>query len=371
MRRASSLFIVVVLALVLTSCYRSDLQIEVNDDGSGTYTQVIAINPEAFTEAAEQFGGSGEDAGIPEDPCEEMQSSADTEAGELPSGVEIEPYRDGDFCGIKFTAEFADVDELEDLFGEISSETESQGFGTLESFTIERDGDGWFFEATPAASSDSSGTDMGMFDDFLEGASNVVRVKLPGKQVEHNADRIDGDGTMIWNLDVLGDTRTLTARTEPGDPITDEVLTDAGEEVAADLGGGGGGGSDDGGSSTVWIILGLVVVAAAVVGFVLWKRKGGGSPTPAIAGMPGASTGVQGGVPPTDSGTYGMPVTPPAAETPTATAAPEAQAAATSSAPTASGPQWDPQRNAYIQWDPAGNRWMQYDDTAKEWKPLV
>ncbi|MFN0091142.1 MAG: RDD family protein [Acidimicrobiales bacterium] len=33
-------------------------------------------------------------------------------------------------------------------------------------------------------------------------------------------------------------------------------------------------------------------------------------------------------------------------------------------------PQWDAQRNAYIQWDPAGQRWMQYDDATKSWFPI-
>jgi hypothetical protein len=289
-------------------------------------------------------------------------------AEELPEGLQVEPYRDGDFCGVKFTAEFSDVDELQEMFDEISAETESQGFGSLASLTIEQDGDGWFFEATPSATSgESTGTDTEMFEDFMEGASNVVRIKLPGEQVEHNADRIDDDGTMIWNLDVFGDTRTLTARTEPGDPITDEVFTDAGEEVSADIGGATGGSSDDGGSSTIWIILGILVVAAAVVGFILWKRKSGSSPTPAIAGAgPGAAgaMGFPGSPPMHDAPSAGSSLAPPTASAP----ADQGPAAADSGA---SGPQWDPQRNAYIQWDPAGNRWLQYDDATKEWKPLL
>jgi hypothetical protein len=374
-RRAWSLFVLVVFALVVSGCYRSDLEIEVNDDGSGTYTQLVAINLDAFTEMSEQFGG-GEEAGLPEDPCAEMTSEAESGTEELPEGVEVEAYRDGDFCGVKFTAQFDDVAELEDIFGQISSETESQGFGSLSSFVIEQDGDGWFFEATPSASSgESMGDDTGMFEDFMEGASNIVRVKLPGEQVEHNADRIDDDGTMIWNLDVLGDTRTLTARTEPGDPITDEVFTDAGEEVAAQLGGSSGGSDDDGGSSTIWIILGIVVVAAAVVGFVLWKRSRGASPTPAVAGASGAAgaTGLGGlGGPGGPVGPGGdSPTAPPIAGSQTGGPAAAGSGTPGSGAPASGGPQWDPQRNAYVQWDPAGNRWLQYDDAAKEWKPLV
>lgn len=34
------------------------------------------------------------------------------------------------------------------------------------------------------------------------------------------------------------------------------------------------------------------------------------------------------------------------------------------------GPQWDPDRNAYIQWDPNQGSWLVYDDAAAEWKPI-
>lgn len=370
MLRARGLLLFVVFAVALTGCFRSDLSIEVNDDGSGVYTQVVAINPKAFTEIAEQFGGSEEDLGIPEDPCDEIVSSANEEQGELPDGATVEPYRDGDFCGATFTVEFDDVNELQDIFGQISAETENQGFGTLSSFTLERDGDGWFFEAAPASSADTGGPgadEMGMFEDFMRGASNVVRLKLPGRQVDHNADRIDDDGTMIWNIDVLGDSRTLTARTEPGDPITDETFTDAGEQVAGEIGGGSGSGSDDdGGSSVLWIVLGAVVVVAAIAGFVIWKRKSGGSSTPAPA-MAGA-TGAAGGAPLGGSPSFGAAPPTESAAAPAGSTAPESAGESAGGSP---GPQWDPQRNAYIQWDPNGNRWMQYDDATKEWKPIA
>jgi hypothetical protein len=48
----------------------------------------------------------------------------------------------------------------------------------------------------------------------------------------------------------------------------------------------------------------------------------------------------------------------------------QAPAAPPQPAPDASGPQWDAQRNAYIQWDPAGRRWLTYDDGAAEWRPI-
>ena len=40
---------------------------------------------------------------------------------------------------------------------------------------------------------------------------------------------------------------------------------------------------------------------------------------------------------------------------------------AASPAPSATGPQWDPQRGTYIQWDPAQSRWLQWDETTRTW----
>jgi hypothetical protein len=351
MRRARLLLPLLVLAFVATGCFRQDLGVTVNDDGSGSVSMLVAFNPEAMSQFTDELGeAAGE---MPEDPCADIESSASEDASGLPDGASVEPYREGDFCGVILTAGFESVDELDETLGTLFSNTESQGLASFQSFTIEQDGDGWVFEAVPLdTGSETGGMDTGMFEDMLDGASNVVRVKLPGRQVDHNADRIDGDGTLIWNLDVLGDTRTLQARTEPGDPITDEVLTDAGEDVGGEIGSAdGAGGDDDGGSSVVWIVLGVLVVAAAVVGFVLWQRNKSKA-TPAMAGGP-VATGPP--LQPTDAASAGASPTGPT------TAA---------SAPASDGPQWDAQRNAYIQWDAAGGRWLQYDDTTKEWTPI-
>jgi hypothetical protein len=240
------------LPLVLTGCYRSDFGIEVNDDGSGHVDIVVAIDPERLQELAEQFG---DEADIGADPCAEIRSeSADTSA--LPEGADVEPYEEDGYCGVRVKADFpagTDIQSfvLEDLdFG--VTEDSPIGFQT---FVIEPDGDGWRFEATMAADTGTAGVDTGLLSGFLSDASNIVRVKLPGHVVEENADRVE-DGSLVWELDVLGDTRTLSARAEPGD--------------------------DGGGSSAVlWIVLGAGVVAAAVVvGLVLWRR-GHSRPAPA------------------------------------------------------------------------------------------
>jgi hypothetical protein len=56
-----------------------------------------------------------------------------------------------------------------------------------------------------------------MTKQFLQGFQFVVRMKLPGGAVEQNADLIESDGTMVWNLDPTA-SQTLKARTEAGAP---------------------------------------------------------------------------------------------------------------------------------------------------------
>jgi hypothetical protein len=385
MRIARAVSMLFVAALILTGCYRSDVQVVVNDDGSGTISAVFAVNPKAYADLAKQFGGASGAEGLGDDPCKELRD--DAQSGDLPNGSRVDQYKDGDFCGVKLTAPFKAGDDVTQSISEALGGVENAGSGGFDSFTIQKSGNGWKFEAKPsaAAAGSTAGLDTSTFRQFFNGASSVVRIKLPGRQVENNADRIDGDGTMIWNLDLFGDTRTLSARTEPGEPIRNQVKTDAGKKVAGALGGSsatGSASSDDGGGSKTWlIIVAVLVVLAAIGGYFLWKRN-------KVQAAPAGLTGV-GGVPGTPpytppsapytppATTYTPPAPIPPAEPvapvqPVAPAAPEAQpAAAAPSTPSADGPQWDAQRNAYIQWDPAGGRWLQYDAAASEWKPIV
>src|SRR5690606_8843488 len=110
MVRARPLLLLVVLAVALSGCYRSDTSIEVNDDGSGTFTMIAAIDREAFG----QLGGlgmledeSGDAVDENADPCEQVQADADSSADELPPGTTVEAYEDGNFCGVTISTEFS------------------------------------------------------------------------------------------------------------------------------------------------------------------------------------------------------------------------------------------------------------------------
>jgi hypothetical protein len=419
MRNVRYLLVALVVALVTTGCIRSDLTVAVNDDGSGTYTAIVAFNPKAFADLAKTMGET--DTGMGDDPCKELRDSANENKADLPTGAKIENYTDGDFCGVKITAPFKAGENparaLEEALGSASDGAEGLAVG-LDTFTLEKTGSGWRFEAQPQNSgSGSSGSDSAMFDSFLKGASSIVRIKLPGRMVEKdsNPDAVDSSGTMIWNLNLAGETRTLKARTEPGSPITNKTYTDAGKKLpnikGAGVAGAGssGSGSGDSGSSTLPLVIGAVVVIAAIVGFVLWRKsKSKGAPVPAAPPVGGAAAAPMSGAPtmPTVPGApaeaapmWAAPAAPAAAPTPSApvvptvpapavdptatmpVAAPAPSAAPEPTAPTtpvepaaaAAGPgepQWDPARNAYILWDAGSSKWLQYDNAAGAWKPI-
>jgi hypothetical protein len=169
---------VLACALLVTGCYRSDFGVTVEDDGSGTVDIVLAVDPDRLQELSEQFG---DDAGLGDDPCAQIREESQTDE-ELPEGAEVEPYEEDGFCGVRVRASFeagTDIGSfvLDDL--QFGSSTDDSPV-VFETFVIERDGEGWRFDATTSSSADTEGIDSGILEGFLDDASNTVRVKLPG-----------------------------------------------------------------------------------------------------------------------------------------------------------------------------------------------
>ncbi len=388
MRRFRFLLATVVVAVLATGCIRSDLTVAVNEDGSGTYVAIVAFNPKAIGQLA-QLGGQST-GGLGEDPCKEIRSSANENQDKLPSGAKVENYSDGDFCGVKITAPFAAGENPSDAISKALGGLDSGGQGVtgigLDAFSIKKAGAGWQFEATPSGAGTGTGTgssssagDAALAKQFLQGASSIVRIKLPGRVVEadSNPDAIDGDGVLIWNLNLTGETRRLKAHSEPGTPIVNKTYTDAGKNLPSIKGAGtASGGGDSGGSSALPLIIGLLVVVAAIVGFVLWRKSKAAQTAPAMAGA-----AMTPGMAPPAPGAPSMPGMPPmpgmapvagamigAAVLAPPTVPVDDPGAAASAAP--GQPQWDTARNAYILWDAGSSKWLQYDNAAGAWKPI-
>lgn len=376
------------LAVVSAGCLRTEIDIDVSDDGSVQYGGVFAVDPEAIGQLDELLGEFGDDAdggeGIPgrDEICEQFVT--DQGFDDMPSGegveADVEPYDEDGFCGVRFQVT-ADADAADEALAGVG--------GGQDLVLREEPGGGWYFEL-PLGDLGDAGDVAGFpgFDNFFDGASFVVRVKLPGTQIDHNADEIASDGTMIWNVDLLNPPGTsLFVQTEPGDPITGDADPE------------GGGIDDDGGSNTVLIVL-LVVLALAAIAAALWwfsrKKSSGGD---AATGEPvGVGAAGLGGTATADTGwATTAPSSPPAGGSPQPTTPDPTQpfgvpAAASPAEPAPTAPQpaatdqpevvasptpeqatgqsvWDPVRRSYVQWDPTAGHWLVFDDATQQWRP--
>jgi hypothetical protein len=234
--------VVAALAVLTTGCFRIDMRVDVNDDGSGVVQVETAVQPDkldAFGGLLGDFGDPGNEAA--EAPSREELCADFLDDQDIPPEADIETFDDGDFCGARYTQTFV-------------PDTLGAALGADGDFVLERDGDGWRFEAVTTDDQEANDPEfLALFESVLEDAEFVLRVRLPGRQVEHNADRIDPDGALVWDLDIFDPPDRLFARTVPGEPIT---------------------GSGEGSSSTVGLVaLGVVAGLVVVVGAYLLGRR--------------------------------------------------------------------------------------------------
>jgi hypothetical protein len=255
MRRIVRSLLLLVVALVSVGCYRSDLGITVGDDGSGRVQLTFTVDPARVRQLAGQLGP---DAGtLASDPCATLLEQART-AIALPPGGTIEPTTDDGFCGFTVTASFASAADIGPfVMNDLTRGVPDADTGRVGSFVLAPDGDGWRFDANLSG---STTIDLSAFSSFVGDAHNIVRVRLPGHIVEENADRTEDDA-LVWDLNPLGDARTMSARS------------------SASSGDGGGV------SAALWVVLGLVVVAAAAGGALL-VRHNRAKPAPTAPSRP-------------------------------------------------------------------------------------
>ena len=252
MKKLHLYLVVLAVALISTACVKVNLDIDVSDDGSATLSGLIAVDADQLSSLAEDLG---EDAAVGgrEEICADFTDENSFDDGG--TDLSTKPYDNDGFCGIEFSGQLS-PEEVEAQLGDLTDSNDG---------TLRREGDGWYFELL--LSEQALGTDdlddAGAFfdlDDLFGGAEYVIRVKLPGRQVEHNADEIESDGTLVWDIDLLNPPARIFARTEPGEPITGD---------GGDDGGGGGG-------NTLGIILIVLIVLALLggVAYLLLRKRG-------------------------------------------------------------------------------------------------
>ena len=245
MKTIRLVLILSLIALVTSACFRVEFAFIVDDDGSGVIRYQIAIREDvmAVSDLLElsDFGEVGESLNLTD------------EFDDLPPGAEVREYSEDGYRGLAVTApisDFTDMEEVETVLSEVTESTSGAG-DPISGFSINKDADGAWSFSFPIPGSEETGEMIGLdgIDEGMEGFRNLVledasvqvRIKLPGKLVEHNADRVE-DGELVWELvqeldSFRAEGRLLTARTVPGDnlPIVPIIAGVAGVVVLAGL----------------------------------------------------------------------------------------------------------------------------------------
>ncbi len=230
------------IALIASACVTAEIEIRVNDDGSGTVGVLFAFDRatlEAFAEGEE----------IPD-----MTEDIDTST--LPEGAVVESVDTETQVGVKVTVPFAagaDVGQtINDTFKAVGGEdgeflTGEEGL--FETFVLRQEGDLWVFDATTDTPPPSE--DLAFATTMFGDAKMVVRIALPGEVTEQNADRVEEDGALVWELPmVASQSRTLSARSDVSEP---------GLNIALITG------------------IAIAVVVAGGIGFAALRRRSGGA----------------------------------------------------------------------------------------------
>jgi hypothetical protein len=227
------MLVVAGLALVVAACRaEANTIISVEEDRSGTVVFEFGADEE-FLSLLESTGA---------DPAD-VFGSADVEV----PGAETIQRTEGEmsYWGVEW--EFDDVDEISQTL-EGAGDTTGADFSDL---SFEMDDDGAVLDAVIATPTEAiSGfplepeVPLGDVADIF--AVNFV-IGMPGTVVEHNADEVLADGSLLWEIPITGGTIEMSARSEFG------------------------------GSSLwwLWIVLGAVLVIglAALVGAVIASRR--------------------------------------------------------------------------------------------------
>ena len=200
----------VLLAMLLSACkIRLDTILVINDDESGTIAIEISLDEELRQLADQGDGGGLDDLTVAEG---------------APEGWEVSEFVDGEFEGVRATADFDDLAGLEDRIREIASQTGAENDNLAPDFlsqlSIERTGDEFSFAADLTGLEEGLGAALEGGDDgglgidpsaFIADLFEIrLVVTMPGAIVSSNADAT-AESTLTWNIAVTDDGRVLLA----------------------------------------------------------------------------------------------------------------------------------------------------------------
>lgn len=245
MRRVA--IVAVLLALLAAACkIETNAVIDINADKSGVVGVELGFDDE-FAEFAEGFG---------DQPITEESVFEGNELVNVP-GAETSTETRGDMTFYIISVPVDDVTNIED---ELAADENQLAQDIEITFTDE------LVSVTARASAEEalsdSGGDTGMIppDQLEDSFAANLRLTLPGKVLEHNADSQSGN-TLTWAVPITGGTVDIMAQSDPS--------------------------GSEGGGFPVWLIVLIAVLVVAAVGFFLWSRsRSGPAATPAPEAIP-------------------------------------------------------------------------------------
>lgn len=191
--------LVTLLAAVATGCFKADVAINVNEDGSGEIRTIEAVDQKALR----QLGGEGPTGADLIPPPENV-----------PPGVRAVPYSADGYEGVELRSSFSQIEQLPsrladvDLALDIAAQSLTGGSteGVLSGLQVHATEDGWSFRGSGFLGEPLVPPD---WEDLSHDIHIRVAVTLPGQALgsAHNADRVESGHTFVWDL-TPGDQRT-------------------------------------------------------------------------------------------------------------------------------------------------------------------
>ena len=143
MKKRLFLVAMLVAALFLTGCITLKIENDIRPNGSGTKSQIIAVDMEAIQGFSQSMGVTPEPGAEEENPMEDSFEELEQKAATVP-GATVEQYKDPVTGreGVKATAPFANLDELialssTELFGSVDAISFQQsGSSTIMNITV-------------------------------------------------------------------------------------------------------------------------------------------------------------------------------------------------------------------------------------------
>jgi hypothetical protein len=240
---------VAVLALLTAACkIETNAVIDINADRSGVVAVELGFDDE-FMEFA---------AGMADEPVTEESVFEGNELAEIP-GAQTSTEARGDMTFYIISVPVDDVTDIERELGaddnQLAQDVEITFTDELVTVNATASGEG--------ALADTGG-DAGMIppDQLEESFAANLRVTMPGKILDHNADSQEGN-TLTWAVPLTGGTVEVMAQSDPS-------------------------GSEGGGGFPIWAIILIAAVVLAAVGYFLYTRSKSGPTAPAPEAAPGA-----------------------------------------------------------------------------------